>query len=67
MRRPVTVSGVAFAYGGREIVASYSGEQIYTFRTADHARPANAFSAAAADRDPATCARMHALSLPLPS
>ena len=41
--RPVTISSVAFAYGGQEIVASYVSEQIYSFHTVEHARQAHAF------------------------
>ncbi len=36
---------MAFAYGGRELVVSYNGEQIYSFSLAEHARPAHAFLA----------------------
>ncbi|KAK9842230.1 hypothetical protein WJX81_001681 [Elliptochloris bilobata] len=43
----VTVTGVAFCHGGDQLVASYHSEQIYTFATAAHARPAHAFGATA--------------------
>ena len=59
--RPVSVSGVAFAYGGQEIVASYTAEQIYTFSTVEHARPANAFSATSTD--PVACASLQSTAL----
>ena len=48
MHRAVTVSGVAFAHGGNELVVSYNGEQIYSFSLAEHGRPAHAFQASSA-------------------
>ncbi len=43
----VVVTGVAFCHGGGELVASYNSEQVYSFGTAEHARPAHAFGATA--------------------
>lgn len=38
LSRPHSISGVAFAAGGEEIVASYVHERIYSFDTVRHAR-----------------------------
>ena len=46
MHRPHGISGVTFANGGSEVVASYVAEQIYSFDAVAHARDQGSLPAA---------------------